>query len=72
MLITNKYNSRLNFDEADFALSIEPGEILRVDDRIGKILLRNRWITQVKEVKKERKSFKKKNKERSKKKLSNK
>lgn len=49
MKIRNNYHSNLSFP--DVLISIGPGEIKEVDDKIGKKMLQNVWIKEVIEIK---------------------
>jgi len=46
MLIKNIYHKRLSFIK-DEAIGIEKNQIIRVDDKIGRELLKSPWITEI-------------------------
>jgi len=54
MKITNLYHKALSFEIEGRPFHIEPKEVKIVDDKFGKILLRNHWIIQIKSNRKKK------------------
>ncbi|MHA1329840.1 MAG: hypothetical protein ACTSR2_02070 [Candidatus Hodarchaeales archaeon] len=49
MLIKNKYHKKLAFVIQGQPFGIEAGEVKKVDDAIGRELIKNVWIIEIKE-----------------------
>ena len=49
MLLKNTFQKKLSFEVFGKTLSIGSGEIIRIDERAGRILLESPWIERLKE-----------------------